>query len=934
MRTALYSKVVNSLQRFPKFKGREISSNDILLIYLEIFRMKSYTGMEFDRRFKQTFGIGGSGISSEYASLGELFDVLSLADLFRFVCTDLLGDPRGALEILKDKSLEETVLCISRAGEEKWDLTYQYGLFDVPLVNDGILSPEAFSALQRSVQNIVIRNEDFTEKNTVETIIDELTDIYNVERYRTELMLRTYRASSARFKPREVTNELFVKIRDIEPLDYLESVYATTEYNQIKLETGLVYELISGSVDISDSTEHVVLIDPSLYFVRRWLSDASLNAVATSFVFSSRTVCDFVKVSNLRRDRVGLTNVVTIHEWEGYLSYRTWGRLKLATKLYANLKTVSETDRTIQQFVYKYKTGLKSQANLFLFCSMDENDRQTIEQGINPTVEGFHLAAYGLIEEKSKESSSWRFILSYMIGMNPVYEHIPPQQPIVYSPSHFGDDILIRSNLIQPSILESRLALTPPSTGRTPVTISDVAHSTTKGPEEIVFSPELVFRMRKVFDGQTLTRISVYCRGLPEIRTRKYLGTKTGREIPGTLINRVFSDIESAREWACMEYPFENTPKYLEDKGKDFPKSVREAISRRYAESLRNSDSTLRGFYYTHENLETGLSGRKKALLRDIMLSDVGLIRISDCDVERLSDALVANAEDLSSEEVNERLGLIHVVLTYAVEMKCTEMNMLSTWAGEVHKVINRRKQARAALGKNSLRLSSLKRYLTELRSNIAQPAYLGLMIQLFTGLSASEVCALSLDSFEHSPLLFGMLIKITQEMTEAGVILSFDESKKYRWIPCVSYLKPYLSRRIEYVLNVSKSGLKPENLLLLTDYSRVNEGDGGILKPKTLRKLSKQILQLVGINPHIIRLQDEGLKDKETDLNQYYGEILASNFEFYARHKLGLLPGEYSYLAGNSQDFVKDANYVDYANIHSQNLLFQKLDKWSDLLK
>lgn len=261
-------------------------------------------------------------------------------------------------------------------------------------------------------------------------------------------------------------------------------------------------------------------------------------------------------------------------------------------------------------------------------------------------------------------------------------------------------------------------------------------------------------------------------------------------------------------------------------------------------------------------------------------------------------------------------------------------MNMLSTWAGEVQKVVNRRRQARAALGKNSLRLYSLKKYLSELRLNITQPAYLGLMIQLFTGLSASEVCGLTVDSVEKVSNISGMLIKVTQEMTEAGSVMAFDEVKKYRWLPCIDILAPRLAWRIDHILEVSKKNTKPQDLLLLTDYSKSDEGDGGKLKPKELRKLSRQILQTVGITPHIIRLQDEGLKDKETNLNMYYGEILASNFEFYARHMLGLQPGECSYLAGNNQDFVKDANYVDYANVHSQNKIRQKLNKWSNILK
>lgn len=94
--------------------------------------MQNLDNEEFGLRLEHMLGAGVPRSSPEFSALSKLLRSLSLEDLLRFVCVDLVGDTKGAFEALENKDPETALYCIAKAGENDWAFTNRYSLYDIP----------------------------------------------------------------------------------------------------------------------------------------------------------------------------------------------------------------------------------------------------------------------------------------------------------------------------------------------------------------------------------------------------------------------------------------------------------------------------------------------------------------------------------------------------------------------------------------------------------------------------------------------------------------------------------------------------------------------------------------------------------------------------------------------------------------------------------
>lgn len=966
IKTSYFKKIEKCLSSFPYYKNKKINGYMILCAYAKYLTCYKPPITNFDSRIKAYFGANLNQMQVEFLSLKKLFGEHAVDDfsvvfpkLLRFAMADVVGDVQGVLDALRNSSYEEAIQHVVRTivkGKEPSKMEYieeestEEDIYGYPKFSD-VFSDEQNDYLRIKVENIIIESSKFHQIDDGVEVIEEFQSLFPNEQLFLNEVITAYRASDITKRRRTISEKLYSNLMQIDALDFLDAILQKSGFINIMVETGFVYELITSPLDLDEENNHVLIFDASIQFLNKWLTDEALDNVRTTFVFSNPTVASFAKVSkrfekNLKRKpktKKSHVNFLYVKDWVNYIknSVRRHKIPKVTTVYMNYIEKSWEKSIAISDFNNICLPHLADEAILYYFNSLNAKKKTQI-QSETQFENSLKLNTYARISGITcGPQNQTPLVVCYTFGSNPPCMQNQSQVSFQYSAVSSQEGILISLNAHsspKTQYMLSELPLNELQTIEQPQNQhTDSKKADSRNNIEIIkFSPEIHFKMRKKYKHGKLDGIEACCHGPSVLKARKSRGMKQGPRIVGSLIGKQIKDEDTARMWTMNEYPYLSVTEGTNKDRKLGKKSIREIIGAKYTNDSLTKECSLRTFYYVNPKLDNTLSNRKKVLLKKLMMSRVGLIRIKDCCVETLSNAVATIADDTATETVTEYLELVHLLLQHAVSLKYIAENSMQQWANTIKKIGKVRRQSREALGKNSLSKNQLKGVYKILKNNMNNPKYLGLMIQLFTGLSAREVCALTLDSIHQDDIRLApvTLLKITHESTSEGELLPFDELHKYRWIPCVKVLKNPLIKHYEQIKKMNRGNNEDKIKLLTYLNSSCDELANSAVLPQELRDLSRKIIRDIGIEPHIIRLSDEVLRDKRTDINIYYGEILKSNFEFYNRRKFGLLPGEYRYLVGNVQLLVKDKNYIDYSNVHSQLNLFDKLEKWSKFIR
>lgn len=960
IKTAYFDAIEKCLRVFPYYKNKSIDGYMVLCAYAKYLACYRMPVTNFAARFETHFGVKPNQMKEEFHTLKELFSVPSVwLKLLRFAMPDVVGDVQGVLDVLTDLSREEAVQYVGRViFESKAPSKVEYieeennvdDSFELFLEGRDAFSSEKYRSLRTSLENIIIESSRFSQTDDCGEVIEELQILFPDEQLLLNEALTAYRASDIIYRPRTISEELYIKLMRVDALDFYDAIQEKSGFINIMLETGFVYELITSPLDLNNENSHVLIFDASIHLLNRWLTDEALDNVRVAFVFSNPIVANFAKVSKrfkecqkrkpeTKKQHIQFLNV---EDWVNYInSSNSRTKVPKVTTVYMNYIEKSWDNSTAaSDFNCICRPHLADEAGLYYFYSLDGKNKSRIrsQMQFENSLELNTYAKFSGISRGLQNQSP--FVACYSFGNGPSIRN-RSQASFSYTAVNSREGILISLDAHSAPKTQYKLrelpSIEPRKTEQPQHLQVDSAKAKAKNNVEIIsFSPEINIKMRKIYRGGKLDGIEAYCHGPSVPKARKSRGMKEGPRIVGSLIGKQIKDEDEARIWTLKEYPYLPIKEGTNRKKNSSKSTIRQTIGKVYSKSVLNKECSLRTFYYINTKIEEDLSNRKRALLKELMMSNVGLIRLKDCNIKALNDAVAVATDDTTPESITEYLEVLHLILQHAVSLNCINENSLHSWANMIKKIGERRRQFREALGKNSLSKNQLRDVYEILNNNASDPKYLGLMIQLFTGLSAREVCALTLDSVHANDikLVPVTLLKITHEVTSTGELLPFDDLHKYRWIPCARLLAVPLMKQYERIREKNRENDEDKVRLLTYPDSAGNELPESAVMPDKLRELSRKIIKDIGIEPHIIRLSDEALRDKRTDINIYYGEILKSNFEFYNRREFGLLPGEYRYLVGNAQVLVKDKNYIDYSNVHSQISMFDKLEKWGKFIR
>ena len=206
--------------------------------------------------------------------------------------------------------------------------------------------------------------------------------------------------------------------------------------------------------------------------------------------------------------------------------------------------------------------------------------------------------------------------------------------------------------------------------------------------------------------------------------------------------------------------------------------------------------------------------------------------------------------------------------------------------------------------------------------------------IQLFTGMSTREVCALTWGDFETIPGLKVYRLLVYKYLSDEGTVIYHADGTACRKVPVAPLLADMLNSRKTYlqaVCGFTEAELQqlpiimPNNKKTLAALSKPS-----FCKYDVAIRVCRSLIEKADIPTQELVLPGDGDKEIVVDMNKYQGDIFYSNFKHRANHTCSFNRGELSYVVGNKAPDTFSQHYCDYTNDLVQYGIVQKLNRWS----
>ena len=206
--------------------------------------------------------------------------------------------------------------------------------------------------------------------------------------------------------------------------------------------------------------------------------------------------------------------------------------------------------------------------------------------------------------------------------------------------------------------------------------------------------------------------------------------------------------------------------------------------------------------------------------------------------------------------------------------------------------------------------------------------------IQLFTGMSTREVCALTWDDFESIPGLKVYRLLVYKFLSDEGTVIYHADGTACRKIPVAPLLADMLNSRKTYLQAVhgfTEAELQHLPIIMPNNKKTV----AALSKPSFCRydaaiRVCRSLIEKADIPTQKLVLPGDGDKEIVVDMNKYQGDIFYSNFKHRANHTCSFNRGELSYVVGNKAPDTFSQHYCDYTNDLVQYGMVQKLNRWT----
>ena len=358
----------------------------------------------------------------------------------------------------------------------------------------------------------------------------------------------------------------------------------------------------------------------------------------------------------------------------------------------------------------------------------------------------------------------------------------------------------------------------------------------------------------------------------------------------------------------------------------DAAKKMRLATNKEYDGRL----VSLKTFLFMHWIEMHSQNGFDPDLCKDVFFRPISAdaplcaMMVEDTDSSKI-DSIVSEyaAENSYSEtKTTKLLRQLEILFDYAVIDNLCKRNAVRHLINSNNSKKNDIANMRNALVNNSFTEYDEQKLVAFLIEDEKNPEMALLqLVRYYTGLPINVLRALKCKDYLYNPKLDLGQLAVTKEMVgRSDDIRPIIPENRRRYIPLPKVMNEKLRQQL------SKRPYRENSPLFIN-----GKGKNKVFSTKQVYTYLNDILENVLDLPEFvipIVLDDKTII--ECDLNQYYGDILRSNFCYKAKKVALLDHEEISFFVGRSQTSTESMYYCDYNNIYLQLIMRVKLDRWA----
>ncbi len=361
--------------------------------------------------------------------------------------------------------------------------------------------------------------------------------------------------------------------------------------------------------------------------------------------------------------------------------------------------------------------------------------------------------------------------------------------------------------------------------------------------------------------------------------------------------------------------------------------SIRGSIAEKLRETYTGSPVTLKTYIYVHPEIERAYSDTAVTLVRHLMDSPLAEMYPRDITAQHISAFL---------SEYDGKQSLMLTILSdiFGSAVKCGHTQYDP--AAEISMLYRDRyeelDEVRTALSKQFLSLEEVRRIISQCERNHDRPEYLAAQLRLLTGLEPAVISALMFKDI-HVINCRGEAFHILHTERKLSLpdaaFVPFSRIEQVRDIP--------LAKLVSDLIEERKNKLQkafPEITDDKIDSMPIFEGDirldasTSVLSPSRINKTSKKLIRSLDISSSTLVVPDNQYGISETDLAKYGGDLFRNTYRHYLVRETDLSGSEINYLLGIKSPDIDYRNYVDCGerNKRKQYRLYCAVQKVSDL--
>lgn len=707
----------------------------------------------------------------------------------------------------------------------------------------------------------------------------------------------------------------FRKILPSDYLDCLKLICYIKDYNDIALENDLVFQQFSKRINIVEGNV-ATIIDPSIYFVEKWIKDNSLYEIKTNFIFSNSKIAELLK--NVYDDE--LVNI-------NFISQNSLYDLEVSfyndnyVLFFANHIVENESKKIILDGLFELCSSITELMIIDGDNNIESNKSELHKSLIenNVKVKGVQILPQGI---NNHTDPSCKLLISFSARIKENYN------PIIY-----------RYKVSRKKETQVLQALT---------IYMDYS-------DEMFYSGQKHIRSdynKMVSPVSEETSPSSYRYNYSREITLEYTSSKgTGekRRVNAFVLMPSDSDDKeriSNVSTSTQAYTSEELPLWFENEFFniviDYKKKkieIKEVISPIYKEFYKNRPISFKTMCILYPSILKEFNNEEIETFNVIRQLDIFDYRIDFLDENTVSNSLNLKFNSFKDLELlNQCKCLLSRLFDFAIIYGHMSKNPLLKTAIEIRSDKRAFRQVADALVKKSFtKEEAIKIYKYCIKKiKKGEREYLGVVIKLLTGIPTNVVCALKwkdlqeIEDFSDAYKVYYLLITRRLDGNKFEKLFEKEDYLKY---PCSNLLTSLLLEEQSIVM--AEQGITDKKLL--DEYAIIKGKDyvvNGITKgisQARLNDLCRKVLKYCCKMVEDIEVHNKG-EIKVMNFSKYKGDIFRSNFKHHSIHLAGLDEGETDYLLGNKSTETFARNYCDFESDSAQFLLHTKLNRYMAL--